>query len=177
MPRIKVPVRNKSTGLFEDNPVSLQLQSFITAAISGGNNSNADVDLVTLNIPANTLQDGNTCDMHVRGRVTKTAQTSNILYYIKIGGVKQTLITYSAGTTAFTLAQWVIFGKIGFRVVGATTAWELLCEANTNTNFQLGSLVTGTVDTTVPVTITFGMNFATPRTGNLIEGRLGGLSF
>lgn len=177
MPQIKVQVRNATTGLREEKLTALYLANKMSAAVSGGNNSTADVDMLTLNIPANTLVAGDTFNFELRGRITKALGTSNPSYYLKVGATKNTMIVYAPGILAFTNRPYVFRGTITFRTVGVTAAWVVMADAsfNNTATHQLSNLFSGTIDSTANISLVLGAFFSAAINGNLLEGQIGGI--
>lgn len=175
MPRVRVPVRNATTGLREAKPVSLLLASRLTSTVTGGINSTADVALVTLAVPANTLAAGDTLRFKVRGRVSKGSGGNRLFYWIKVGATKYVMHNHNLGTGSLNAVSWWFDGDLTFQSVGAVADFVAMSNKVTNTTTGISGMESGTADTTNSLSIVFGMNFNSASAGASFEAVLGGI--
>ena len=129
-------------------------------------NATSDLDVLTLTIPAGTLEAGDVIEFELWG--TTNNPTTNITFYtwVKINGTKTTAVSHAMGIAAVTGVGWHMRGMV--RVDNLTSSLNLTCSHTTwwklTQGFSNANTATVNVNTTA-LTITPGLNFSGSTTG------------
>jgi len=121
-----------------------------------------DLDVVTLTIPAGTLEVGDVIEFEMFGTTNNgTTASVNFLTWVKINGTKTTAVTHAVGIVTASLVPWHTRGMI--RVDSLTSANNLTISFDTQWKLTQGmsvaSLATVNLSTT-PLVISPGLNFS-----------------
>lgn len=123
--------------------------------------STTDLDVLTLTIPAGTLEVGDVIEVELFGTTNNSTTASNFLTWIKINGTKTTAITHAMGTVAASAVGWHMRGMV--RVDNLINGSNLTCSFETSWKLTQGfsNANTATVNlSTTALTITLGLNFS-----------------
>ncbi len=165
---------DKITDLFAkvQGLLSIRLRrTVLTAAVTGGASSTADITLATLTIPGAEHRIGDVIKFFVLGNWDKPNSGTNIIrLWVKVNGV-------SAGTLSYTTNSAVTNRAISFdgalvirtlaasgNVVGGLRAFIHRTATAVDTRSTQGDIAT--VNTQADLTITVGIGFGTSNAGN-----------
>ena len=151
----------------------------VNSTATGGINTTADYDFVTLTIPANTLRVGDIIDFEVYDLIKKGTGTMNILHYLKVNTTKSANSSIALGNAAVDSFGFNFKGKLQVRSIvsgTATLTYSHACRGN-NTATVVGSNVvpTFTVPSNAVITITVGANFSVANAANSVRPVSGGI--
>lgn len=151
----------------------------IDSTISGGINTTADYDFITLTIPANTLQVGDIIEFDIFDLIKKGSVAMNILHYVKVNATKSANATTALGTAAVDSFGFRFAGRLQVRsiVSGTATFTYSTHSVGNNINVVIGSNVvpTLTAPSTSDIAITVGANFSVANAANSIRPVAGGI--
>lgn len=149
----------------------------LTSTSTGGINTTADHNWLTLNIPANTLQIGDVIDFDVYGFVNKGTGAANLNLFSKWGAIKlSTLPVTNLGNGAFTNRPLHFQGKMTVRTIGVAGTLQYAYQAQLEDFTQVTLLSANfTINTTLANTVTLGCNLTTANASSSSNASVGGI--
>lgn len=155
-----------------------KLRSVLTATVSGGASSTADVTLMTLTIPGNQQLPADAYRFEIRGTWNHpNSGGSTISFWIKVDATKIGVVTITPAATV-TTRPFCYQGTIICQSNGSSGviigSGDVFVHLNaTNTIVSVGAPTTATQNTTSSYNITLGINFSNSNASNLVSALMG----
>ena len=153
-------------------------RSSITAAVSGGASTVADVNISSLTITANQPAAGDRVLIKVMGTITKpNAAGTTITFWAKINGTSKIgSVTYTP-TAGLTTVPFCFECEVIFRTLGSSgTVWGQstvnIQTAATTAIAYVGAGASTTINTTANMTIAAGFTFSNSNASNNVTANI-----
>jgi hypothetical protein len=149
----------------------------LTSTSTGGINTTADHNWLTLSIPANTLQVGDVIEFDVYGFLNKGTGAASLNFFTKWGAAKLGVLTVAGlGNGSFTNRPLRFQGKMTVRTIGATGTLQYAYQTQLDGFTQVTLLSTNAViNTTIANTLTLGCNLTTANASSSSNATTGGI--
>lgn len=146
----------------------------LAANVTGGTNSTADVNCLSLNLGANQVKALDSFEFELSGNFSKNSTSANLLFWLKVGATKALTFTIS-GNKASTNSPWTVCGMLTFRSIGASatvTSSGIMLSGTSLQDIQVPTTDVN-IDTTVAQTISVGGNFSVANSSFILTARTG----
>ncbi len=165
----------------DNGPGNVVAGTAIVADVASGTNTSADFAIVALTLPAAGLAAQMTFEVKAAGVFTKDATAAVLNFWIKDnGGTKRVNCAVDVSTTVRTGMPWKLEGSVTIRTTGAGGTMRMVLHAFDGLNNAVAqeraldvTPADVTINTTATHTLTCGMNWTSPDTGNSVTAILG----
>ncbi len=158
--------------------VTRSVRTILTAAVSGGSSSTADINVLSLTISPDTTFAGACYRITLNGTITKPLSIgTTVNIWVKVGSTKVAVLTFTP-TAARTNTLFSVDFFITVRTIGASGTvyvsgngtWQ---QTATSQLTAFGNGPVATVDNTSNFPITVGFNFSNSNASNNLTAQTG----